>query len=104
MAVASAPALARPRENTEYAAIYGSVVWAGSSCSNLQADHLEAIQKLRDSGMKIEDFFSTEMQDLIVIAMLTLGKEPDRLKACELIIEQYGPRGRIMPGLVERSR
>ncbi len=52
--------------------------------------------------MKSEDFFSEEFQSLVAVVMIELEKEKNQPKLCELILDQYGPRGRIMPGLTER--
>jgi hypothetical protein len=101
---AVASVLARPLDLTQYAWIYGSALWADYYCAELRVDKFEVREKLQNEGMKSEEFFSKEMQQSIKAVMTTLQKEEDRRELCEFILEQYGPNGRVMPGLVKKTR
>ncbi|WP_336491798.1 hypothetical protein [Methylobacterium nigriterrae] len=102
LAGASTPPIAKSMEFTRYATTFGTLTWAKYSCKNLKVDNVETFTKLKDAGMKSEDFFSEEFQSLVAVVMIELEKEKNQPKLCELILDQYGPRGRIMPGLTER--
>jgi hypothetical protein len=85
-----------------FAVAWGSIVWAQQECPHLKVAAGTVYSKLKSAGMRDEEFFSNEMEDSTVAIMLTLNK--NKLASCALVLEQYGPQGRTLPGLIESSR
>jgi hypothetical protein len=85
-----------------FAVAWGSVVWAQQECPHLKVTAGTVYSKLKSAGMRDEHFFSNGMEESTIAIMLTLNK--NKLASCALVLEQYGPQGRTLPGLIESSR